>query len=104
MRNKIRGVRVEEDKVIISVKGGNDAAKELCEQLLLMEETMNLSEWIGRYADQIQNLCPGVHDMVCIGLALSGLGRLSDSKIATIMAPEQHAMADFKELTNEEVH
>lgn len=30
----IRGVRVEGDKVIISVKGGNDAARWLCGELL----------------------------------------------------------------------
>jgi hypothetical protein len=30
----IRGVRVENDSVIISVRGGNDAARELCAKLL----------------------------------------------------------------------
>ena len=30
----IRGVRVEGDTVVISVKGGNDAARELCSELL----------------------------------------------------------------------
>lgn len=30
----IRGVRVEDDKVIITVKGGNEAARHLCGELL----------------------------------------------------------------------
>ena len=34
----IRGVRVEGDSVVISVKGGNDAARELCGALI---EEMN---------------------------------------------------------------
>ena len=34
----IRGVRVEGDTVVISVKGGNDAARELCGALI---EEMN---------------------------------------------------------------
>lgn len=36
--NLIRGVRVEGDTVVISVKGGNDAARELCGALI---EEMN---------------------------------------------------------------
>jgi len=30
----VRGVRVEGDTVIVSVKGGNDAARELCNELI----------------------------------------------------------------------
>jgi len=31
---RMRGVRVEGDTVVISVKGGNDAARELCGELI----------------------------------------------------------------------
>jgi hypothetical protein len=34
----IRGVRVEDDKVIITVKGGNEAARHLCGELLKEKE------------------------------------------------------------------
>jgi len=37
-RKLIKGVRVDGDKVIISVKGGNEAARELCGALI---EEMN---------------------------------------------------------------
>lgn len=32
----IRGVRVEDDKVIVTVKGGNDAARQLCGELVAL--------------------------------------------------------------------
>jgi len=35
----IRGVRVEGDTVVITVKGGNDAARELCGALLEEKNT-----------------------------------------------------------------
>lgn len=34
MNNKIRGVRVEDDKVIVMAKGGNEGARQLCGELL----------------------------------------------------------------------
>lgn len=35
----MRGVRVEGDSVVISVKGGNEAARELCNELLKEKNT-----------------------------------------------------------------
>jgi len=37
----IRGVRVEGDTVVIAVKGGNDAARELCGELVNEMEVRN---------------------------------------------------------------
>lgn len=34
----IRGVRVEDDKVIITVKGGNDSARQLCGEILALKQ------------------------------------------------------------------
>jgi len=36
----IKGVRVEDDKVIISVKGGNEAARWLCGEIIAEREVL----------------------------------------------------------------
>jgi len=37
---RIKGVRVDGDRVVVAVKGGNDAARWLCEQIVLLIESV----------------------------------------------------------------
>lgn len=50
----IRGVRVDGDKVIIMVKGGNEAARKLCGDLLEAKEKQQLEMIAGLVFDKVK--------------------------------------------------
>lgn len=40
----IQGIRVDGDKVVIAVKGGNDAARSLCREILTLREATHRTQ------------------------------------------------------------